>query len=329
MIKFPLSPRSILYAPMEGITDEVFRLAVLKCYPEWDYVATDFLRVPASGYYPKKHIIDHIGKSILENEPFKKKTIYQILTSEKSHTIETLETIQECELNWIDLNLGCPSRTVNTHGGGAFLLQDLVVLKKIIQTIRQTFPHIFTAKIRLGYRDDKNFEDIIQLLCDEGVNAITIHARTRDQLYHGIADWSYIQKAVKISSVPIIGNGDIWNIADIEKIFDFTGCHSVMIARGALKTPWLASLYKNKIQDGHDLRCFEIQRFFSMLSDGFLSQGLSEQSCLKRLKSVCRYMFDDLPQGQAKKRGLLLSKNLCDFNKLLKDISFIKIEKSA
>jgi tRNA-dihydrouridine synthase len=100
--------------------------------------------------------------------------------------------------------------------------------------------------MRIGYKDDNTFLDCIKLFEDEGVQAITIHARTRDQLYKGIADWSYIKQAVQATSLPIIGNGDIWTISDVKNIFEMTGCHSIMLGRGALKTPWMAKILKNK-----------------------------------------------------------------------------------
>ena len=95
-------------------------------------------------------------------------------------------------------------------------------------------------------KDDKTFIDCIKLFEDEGVEAITIHGRTRDQLYKGLANWSYIEQAVKTTSLPIIGNGDLWTTSDIKNIFEQTGCHSVMLGRGALKTPWMSKILKIK-----------------------------------------------------------------------------------
>ena len=89
--------------------------------------------------------------------------------------------------------------------------------------------------MRIGFKDDSNFLDCIKLFEHEGVNAITIHGRTRDQLYKGVADWKYIRMAAKATSVPIIGNGDIWSVSDIQNIFDYTNCHSIMLGRVALK----------------------------------------------------------------------------------------------
>lgn len=295
-------------------------MAILKAYPEWDFVCTDFLRAPASGRYPAKHIIHHLGERTLVDPEFKKKTIYQILATERTFHIETLETIMECGIQWVDLNFGCPSKTVNTHGGGAVLLQDLPILEKIVRDIRRTFTGTLTVKTRVGFRDDKNFPDIIKLFCNEGVEAITIHARTRDQLYHGIADWKYIEQAVGLSTVPIIGNGDVWKPSDIEKIFSQTGCHSVMIGRGSLKTPWLARLHKEQKEDELALRLEQIQHFYGRIAQEFMAAGYPEPSALKRMKSICRFIFEDIPQGAIFKRKLLFSQQFNDFNRLISNL---------
>ena len=127
---------------------------------------------------------------------------------------------------------------------GAPFLSDLQTLEKIILLIRKKWNRCFTVKIRAGYKDDSTFEEVIKLMNNCGVEGITIHGRTRDQMYKGVASWDYFARAVKISEVPIIANGDIWTAEDIEKVFNETGAYAVMCARSAMKTPWLASEYQ-------------------------------------------------------------------------------------
>ncbi len=251
-----------------------------------------------------------MGKSILENPTLKSKTIYQILTSPGAYTKETVQSISQLDMHWLDLNLGCPSKTVCKNKGGSFLLSELSELQKILQEIRKNFSGIFTCKIRVGYRDDSNFINILKLLEDEGVDAIKIHARTRDELYKGVAKWDYIKQAVKAVNTPIIGNGDIWTTEDIEKYFDYTNCHSIMLARSALKTPWLAKLYNENIEDNPLYRIEQMTRYYKRFYEETQKQlNLVESSRIKRLKSVSRYLFDDLPEGQIYKREFLLSKS--------------------
>lgn len=307
---FPAQEGSLFFAPMEGITDPEYRINLHNCFPEWDYYATDFLRVPAAGMYPDSHILKHYGKEIYNNDQIKNKTIYQILTSEKAFTKEIVQKVYQLNFSWLDLNLGCPSKTVCKNKGGSFLLSDLKVLRPIIKTIRENFPLTFTAKIRVGYKDDSNFINILKMLEDEGVDAITIHARTRDELYKGVAKWDYVKQAVKAVNIPIVGNGDIWTVKDIHDYFDFTECHSVMIARGAMKTPWLAKNYHQGIIDESAQSRIENIKFYYANYMSILDAGDKEEAVkVKRLKAVSRYLFDDLPNGAKIKRSFLLSKS--------------------
>lgn len=298
-----------MFAPMEGITDEYYRNVIHKLYPEWDSYSCDFLRVPSTHPYPKKHVAKHYGTDVLDNLELKKKTIYQILTSPGAYTKETVQTISELDVPWIDLNLGCPSKTVCKNHGGSYLLGHHNELKHILDTIRKYFSGTFTCKIRVGYENDNNFIHTLKLIEDSGVDAIKIHGRTRKEMYKGYAKWSYIKEAVKAVNIPIIGNGDIWTCHDIERYFDYTNCHSIMLARSALKTPWLAKIYHQRVEDSPELRVVAIEEYFKHFYTETLKQNLAESSRIKRLKSVSRYIFDELPQGDIVKRHFLLSKS--------------------
>lgn len=312
MNNFPLKKHSIMFAPLEGITDENYRELICALYPDWDTVSCDFLRVPNPSPYPQKHIIKHFGKSIYNNPKLMEKTIYQILTSPGAYTEKTVTDIKELGFKWIDLNLGCPSKTVCKHKGGSYLLSELGELQKIIRTIRQTFPHTFTCKIRVGYKDDSNFEHILKLIEDEGVDAVTIHARTRDELYKGVANWEYVKKAVELIDIPVIGNGDIWSTQDIKKYYEFTGCHSVMLGRSAMKTPWLAKLYKENIEETPKMRIEEIQKYYTALFNILNQKDIPEVRIIKKIKALSRYLFDDFPMGDQFKRKVLLAKNFSE-----------------
>jgi tRNA-dihydrouridine synthase B len=315
------APQSLFFAPMEGITDGYYRNMLHKNYPAWDYMACDFLRIPSAGFYPDKHIVEHYGIAAYQNQEQREKTIYQILTSENAYTEEHVIKIRELGFKWLDLNLGCPSKTVCKNKGGSYLLSDLPVLRQIIQTIRKNFPFHFTTKIRVGYKDDSNFEKILKLLEEEGVNAITIHARTREELYKGIANWDYVKRAVKLVNIPIIGNGDIWSLQDIERYYNYTGAHSIMLARGALKTPWIANQYKAGLrQETIEDRLENLKNYFKFLYQEIESLPLEESSKIRRLKAVSRNIFDPLPNNEVIKKSFLLSKSKNEMFEVLEKI---------
>jgi tRNA-dihydrouridine synthase B len=312
-MSLPLNEKSLLFAPMEGITDEDYRLTIHELYPEWDMMSCDFLRISSVGDYPDKHVIKHMGNTIYQTPKALKKNIYQILTSPNAHTEYAVKQIARLGFKWLDINLGCPSKTVCKNMGGSRLLSDLGALSEIIDIIRENFPHTFTTKIRVGYEDDQNYEAIIRLMNDKKVDAITIHARTRTEMYKGVARWEYVKRAVEISTIPIIGNGDIWTPKDIDRYFETIKPHSIMCARSALKSPWLARLYKtNQAGLTQEELKQEIRRYFLKFYENTEHRGFDEKTRCKRLKSVSRYIFDDLEGGAQTKRSFLLSKSTAE-----------------
>jgi len=312
---------SLLFAPMEGITDEPYRIAMLKTFPEWDQFFTDFLRVPTVGKINEKLVHEHYGPRIHANPEWRKKNSFQILTTPRAQTLAVVEILEDMKMHHLDLNLGCPSKKVNSHLGGAYLLSDHKALREVLKTIRENFTGHFTVKMRIGYRDDKTFVETLKLIEGEGVEAITLHARTRDQLYKGVADWSYIAEAVKQVQIPLIGNGDIWIVEDIEKIFKETGCHSVMFGRSALKTPWLAKLYKEYVEDDAHIdetfllieRKNYLDMYFDSLFKEYKEVGWEDNLILKRFKSFSRNLFDDYEDFETIRGRFLRSESLAEF----------------
>lgn len=312
-----LKPKAIHFAPMEGITDPSYRRAIMQLYPEWDSYSTDFLRIPTVGGLKSEKLRSHYGESIFADSLLKEKTIFQILTTLRAQTAQALPLINHLQIKHLDLNLGCPSRKVNSHGGGSFLLSDIESLSKLIRGIREAHKGFFSVKMRVGYRDDKLYDSLLKMLENEGVEAITVHARTRDQLYKGIADWSYIQRACKLIKTPIIGNGDVWSLEDIHSMFDQTNCHGIMIARGALKTPWMANLYKNnKIYSKEELleiRKINLPLYFEEIGLNYKRKNLDDLLLLKRFKAFSRYLFDDFINPIELKSKFLRAKSLNEF----------------
>jgi tRNA-dihydrouridine synthase B len=314
----PVSYGSIFFAPMEGITDDSFRRIILKLYPEWDYLATDFLRVPSAGRYPNKHLIRHFGKEIFDVPWIQDKTMFQILTSHRAFTVEMVRQVEELGFPWMDMNIGCPSPTVCKNRGGSFLLTDLVSLRELVRNIRKNFSGRFTAKIRIGYSDTSGFEDSIKMLNDEGVEMITVHGRTRDDMYKAPARWSFIEQAVKISQVPIIGNGDIWATKDIDRMLKETGCHGVMVARGALKSPWMAQDYRRGYFEASKEETFQKMKiFFNEYRTLLELENISVRGLLKQSKSVSRFMLDGIEGSEGTRRQLMLSQTVPEFYSII------------
>jgi nifR3 family TIM-barrel protein len=316
----PITHNKLYFAPLESVTDAAFRTVIQRLYPEWDVLATDFLRVPSQGRYPEKFLIKHFGFNLYQSNEHREKTIFQILTSENAYHAQIAQDLDRLGFKWLDLNLGCPSNTVIKRKGGSFLLSQPEILRPILDSIRQNFTGRFTVKMRIGFEDDQLFKSNLQMIENCGIEAITLHARTRVQLYKGIADWNYIKMARQTVAIPIIGNGDVWNIVDAQKLLESTNCHGMMLGRGAMKAPWFAKIYKsNSVLSNSELKHY-IQTFLDELEREFILHQLPKASVLKRFKQLTRYMFDDLPHAEQIKRQLLISSELEQYKNIVKSL---------
>ena len=143
----------------------------------------------------------------------------------------------------IDLNFGCPAKTVNRSQGGAALLRSPSLIRSICQRVRDSVPAGIpvTAKIRLGYDSDEQFQDILDALSSVTLTEITIHARTKQQGYRPPAHWHQLRRARDSLPYPVIANGELWSPSDISRCRKVSGCNAFMLARGALCRPDLAA----------------------------------------------------------------------------------------
>ncbi len=140
----------------------------------------------------------------------------------------------------IDLNMGCPVRKVVNSGAGSALLREPDRVRAIVRHVRAATTLPLTIKIRTGWEaHDASFLEIGRIAEDEGCDAVTLHPRSRTQMFEGKADWSRIRELKDALSIPVLGSGDLFSAADVIAMLDQTGCDGVMVARGALGNPWI------------------------------------------------------------------------------------------
>jgi len=140
----------------------------------------------------------------------------------------------------IDINMGCPVRKVVGSGAGSALLQDTEKVRSIVRAVRRATSLPLSIKIRSGWSADSvNYLEIARIAEDEGADALTLHPRTRNQMFDGRSDWSHIAALKNVLKIPVLGSGDLFTAEDIRSMFEQTGCDGVMIARGALGNPWI------------------------------------------------------------------------------------------
>jgi tRNA-dihydrouridine synthase C len=161
--------------------------------------------------------------------------------------------LAELEPAGIDLNFGCPAKTVNQHRGGAVLLDEPELVGLIVAAVRRAVPaHIpVSAKMRLGFNDDRRAEDCAQAIEAAGASDLVVHARTKAHGYRPPAYWDRIADLRQHVRLPIVANGEIWTVADALRCCEVTGCDRLMIGRGMVTDPGLALAIAHQLATGH------------------------------------------------------------------------------
>ena len=240
----------IVLAPLEGVMDHSVR-DLLTSLGGYDLCVTEFLRVSNHQLLPPRTFYQLAPE--LENEgrtPCGVPTRIQLLGSQPDTLAMNAQRAIELGSHGVDLNLGCPAKTVNKSKGGATLLKEPELISDAVTAMRGAVPldKILSVKIRLGWDDPNCVHEIVDAIVQAGADEITIHARTKEDGYKAEAiKWHYIaevkQKMLEQGkSFSIIANGEIWNKEDAIACRNVTGCDDIMIGRGALATPNLAAI---------------------------------------------------------------------------------------
>ena len=239
----------VILAPMEGLADDVLR-AVLTSAGGYDWCVTEFVRVsttllPHSCYTRVSPELGS-GSRTASGTPVR----VQLLGSDPLLLARNAAHLALLAPAGIDLNFGCPTPLVNRHRGGAALLDDPQLPQRIAGAVRSAVPPAIpvTAKMRLGMEDTERALDCALALEAGGVQELVVHARTGQDGYRPTVRWEWVARIRAAVKLPVIANGEVWNIADYRKIRAATGCADVMLGRGAVADPLLAC----RIRDGGD-----------------------------------------------------------------------------
>ncbi|WP_201533772.1 tRNA dihydrouridine synthase [Psychrobacter ciconiae] len=235
-----------LLAPMEGLTDPLMRQILTQIAADlgrpYDWSVSEFIRVtqtvlPSHVFY--KYVPElHFGAKTSAGTPLH----VQLLGSDPVLMAENAAFACSLGAPAIDINFGCPAKTVNNHRGGSVLLDEPVVMKQIISAVRQAVPKQIpvSAKIRLGYSDTSNMMAIRDAIGDSGADWLTIHARTKSQGYKPPAYWENIA-AFNDLDIPIIANGEIWSAVQALDCTKKAETPHLMLGRGAVTRPDLVA----------------------------------------------------------------------------------------
>jgi tRNA-dihydrouridine synthase B len=253
----------LFMAPMSGITDAPFRRLVLEM--GCSLVFTEM--VSAEGFLRKDELFLNVGK---EEHPLS----VQLFGAEPEALARAAEKIEAVGADAIDLNMGCPAKKVIGTGAGVDLMRFPEKVEKILTQVRKAIKVPLTIKIRAGWDKERiNAIEIARMAEHCGVDAITIHPRTKVQGFAGRSDWTVIRALKKTVTIPVIGNGDVTTLALVKQMLEETGCDGVMIGRGALGNPWIFSHRESSFLPSIEERQGVIQRHFSLIQDHYGEKG--------------------------------------------------------
>ncbi|MDE6278167.1 MAG: tRNA dihydrouridine synthase DusB [Muribaculaceae bacterium] len=241
-----LGPRPVMLAPMEDVTDSSFRLICKEQGADMTY--TEFVSADA--------LIRSIASTTrkLHIDPAERPTAIQIYGREVEPMVEAAKIVADAGPDIIDINFGCPVKKVAGKGAGAGMLRDIPKMLQITEAVVKAVPQLpVTVKTRLGW--DCNSKIIVSLaeqLQDCGIQALTVHGRTRSQMYTGEADWEMIGevKANPALKIPLIGNGDITTPQKLVEAFERYNVDGVMVGRASIGAPWIFREMTSLLREG-------------------------------------------------------------------------------
>jgi len=224
----------VIMSPMDGITDHPYRILAKKFFSGMLY----------------SEFID--AKSLLDNDPEALKKIYfsenehpiaiQLLSEDVDLLLSSAKKAQAYKPDFIDINMGCSAKSISNRGAGVGLMKSPIKISKIFNLLTTSFDIPIIGKIRLGWDDEnKNYLDIAKIIEDNGGSLIAVHGRTRKQKYQGTSNWDSIAQIKQSVSIPVMGNGDIENVDDIDKMINYTKCDGVLVGRASIGNPWIFS----------------------------------------------------------------------------------------
>ena len=276
-------------APMAGVADRAFRELCM------GYGAAFCVGELTSA----KGIVlgSHKSRELLAVEQAERPMASQLFGCDPDIMAKAARVAMEYHPDFIDINMGCPAPKVIASGGGSALLKDIPLAASIAKEVKRAVDVPVTAKIRLGYDQDHLVAvDLAKALEQAGVDAVTVHARTREQMYAPSADWQRIKEVKDAVSIPVIGNGDVYTAVDAAKMLEQTGCDMVMVGRGAMGAPWIFQQINAYYNEG------------VLLPDPPLAQKMLV--LIKQCEMMCHYKDPYLAMLQIRKHAAWYIKGL-------------------
>ena len=313
-----LGEKPVFLSPMEDVTDPSFRY-FCKQYGA-DMMFTEF--VSSDG------LIRNAGKSLkkLEIFDYERPIGIQIYGHLIEAMVEAAKIAEAVKPELIDINFGCPMKKIARRGAGSGMMNNVPLMVEMTKAIVNAVRLPVTVKTRLGYDDEnKNIVDIAERLQDVGIKAITIHGRTRNQLYKGNADWTLIGEVKNNPrmKIPVIGNGDITSAIEAKKAFDKFGVDAIMIGRASIGQPWIFKEIKHYLQTGSEMKPFQLNEIIAISKEHLLKsiEFKGERGGILEMRRHFAHYFKGLSNFRETRTKLLTSFNVNEIIEILDEIN--------
>lgn len=314
-----LGERPVLLAPMEDVTDPSFRLI---CKEQGaDMVYTEFVSADA--------LVRNINSTTrkLHTNPLERPVAIQIYGKEVEPMVEAAKIAEAAGPDVIDINFGCPVKKVASKGAGAGMLRDVPKLLQITRAVVDAVKLPVTVKTRLGWDcENKIITTLAEQLQDCGIKALTIHGRTRSQMYTGDADWTLIGEVKRNPRIviPIIGNGDITTAEGVKEAFDRYGVDGVMVGRAAIGAPWIFREMKHYLLHGEPIAEIQASEKMALLRRQIAESiaGIDEFRGILHIRRhlAASPLFKGIPNFRDTRIAMLQAKTWADLDQVLRRI---------
>ncbi len=291
----------LVLAPMEGVVDFKMR-QLLTDLGGFDLCVTEFVRV-VEDTLPER--VFHRYCSELKTAGYTRAGTpvrIQLLGQVANALAENAVKAINLGSHGIDLNFGCPAKTVNKSKGGAVLLKDPEHMYEIIKAVRDAVDpcHEVSAKIRLGFDDDSNSQEIVDAVVSAGASSLAIHARTKRDGYNPPAYWEKIPPLIEGKNIAVVANGEIWQVEDAMLCQKRSHCQDLMLGRGALAMPDLAKQIKSHVENEHySPMLWEHVIYHIIHSSMHQEESKCEKYFASRTKQWLGYLKRQYPQANA------------------------------